>query len=120
MLASGVKDEVLRSRKAEISQTSFLAQNFEDIWLVDSLEEVRALIGFSRINSFGVTDLESMTRLMWKNRPDYRVRNWLPAFRVKGEGILFVFNEEKIRSMEQEQVFSDKVTVLNRRNIVSA
>jgi|TARA_B100002003_G_C14148971_1_gene552571 hypothetical protein len=115
VLASGVKDEVLRSKRAKINEISLLAQNFEDIWLVDSLEEVRALIGFSRINSFGVGDLESMSRLMWKNRPNYRVRNWLPAYRVKGEGILFVFNEEKIRSMEQEPVFSDKVEVLNRR-----
>lgn len=116
VLASGVKEEVLRSKRAEIGNTPLLAQNFEDIFLVDSLEEIRALIGFSRIHSFsGTGDLESMARLMWKDRPVSRVRKWLPAYRVKGEGILFLLKEEKIRRMEQESVFSDKVTVLNRR-----
>ena len=116
VLASEVKEEVLRSKRTEISNTPLLAKNFYDIYLVDSLEEIRALIGFTRIHSFsGAGDFKSMARLMWKDRPGPRVRNWLPAYRVKGEGILFLLKEEKIGTMEQESVFSDKVAVLNHR-----
>ncbi len=116
VLASGVQDEVLRSKITETSNTSLLAENFEDIFLVDSLEEIRALVGFSRIHSFAMEgDFGSMMKLMWKNRPKSGFKSWLPACRVKGEGILFVFKEEKIRSMEEEPGFSNKVAVLNHR-----
>jgi len=117
VLTSGCNEEVLRSKEVDLLVSDpLLNQNFENIWLVHSLEEIRALIGFSRIDS-GEEDLNTMRALLWKERPSSRVQDWLPAYRVKGEGIVFVFKEDKIRAMGQgSNVFSDKIRQLNDRS----
>ena len=76
---------------------------FAQVVLVERLREVRALVGFTRIQSPGdfVDSGEILT--------DYRVhlsRNnprWVPASEVKGEGIFIQFQETILQNWEQSQ-----------------
>lgn len=76
---------------------------FSQVVLVERLREVRALVGFTRIQSPG--DFLDSGEIL----TDYRVdlsRNkpkWVPASEVKGEGIFIQFKEEILQSWEQSQ-----------------
>lgn len=73
---------------------------FEKICLVDRLREVRALMGFTRIESKGdfvdveYTQDKRMTPLS-RNPPE-----WLPVSEVRGEGIFIRFREEMMQKWE--------------------
>lgn len=60
--------------------------------LVQQLREVRALIGFSRIESTGDLGEENVKRVPLTRKPP----QWVPASEVLGEGIFIEFNEEEI------------------------
>ena len=73
---------------------------FKKIVLVPKLREVRALIGFTRIQSPGeLGDLENQTEqsLAPISR---KAPKWIPATEIKGEGIFLEFEEELIRTWE--------------------
>ena len=66
--------------------------------LARKLLEVRALVGFTRIDSAGaVTDdgLSPSVAQIFRHRPD-----WLPAVEVRGEGIFIELDEEAITAWE--------------------
>lgn len=73
---------------------------FERIVLVEKLREVKALIGFTRIQS--PNDLDDNQQ----SPQDYQVSlsrekpTWVPATEVKGEGIFLQFNEDKLQEWE--------------------
>jgi hypothetical protein len=91
---------------------------FEDTVLVERIREVRALIGFTRIESNSdfaeattLKDDERLTRLC-RESP-----KWLPASEVRGEGIFIRIKEEslltwqsnsKVMALEQEFLESHK------------
>jgi hypothetical protein len=73
---------------------------FKKTVLVPKLREVRALIGFTRIQSPGeLGDLENQTEqtLAPISR---KAPKWIPATEIKGEGIFLEFEEELIRTWE--------------------
>ena len=67
--------------------------------LARKLLEVRALVGFTRVDSAGAsTDdggLRPTLAPLYRNRPD-----WLPAVEVRGEGVFIELDEEAVASWE--------------------
>jgi len=69
---------------------------FSQIVLIERLREVRALAGFTRIDSPGEmaeTDEEEIKTISPISR---RPPKWIPAIEVRGEGIFLQFNEDEI------------------------
>lgn len=71
-------------------------KHFEKVVLVERLREVRALIGFTRIESPGDYDTpfqvpEDRLAPLSRNPP-----TWVPATDIRGEGIFFEFSESAI------------------------
>lgn len=79
---------------------------FDKVVLVERLREVRALVGFTRIQSPG--DFDDAGAIPAEHRAPIS-RNaplWAPASEVKGEGIFLQFEESGLRNWEnQAQVY---------------
>jgi MrfA Zn-binding domain len=90
---------------------------FEDVLLVERIREVRALLGFTRVESnadFAEATILVDGRLTRLSRESSR---WLPASEVRGEGIFLRIREEvllnwqskaEVRQLEQEFFDSHK------------
>jgi hypothetical protein len=89
--------------KAELFlEAGNVPEGFEDviscIVLARKLLEVRALVGFTRIDAAGIgTDdsLQAEIAPIYRNRP-----SWLPAVEVRGEGIFIELNEQAVTNWE--------------------
>jgi hypothetical protein len=82
-------------------------QYFDKVVLVERLREVRALVGFTRIESPGdFADTGEIPDNHWAaiSRHD---PTWVPAAEVKGEGIFLQFNESAITAWEKKKVVKD-------------
>lgn len=68
----------------------------EQVMLVERLREVRAMVGFTRLDAVGeLTDPDLSVFI--KPAPLVRqTAEWVPASEVRGEGIFIQFNEERI------------------------
>lgn len=74
------------------------AKYFEKIVLAERLREVRALVGFTRIESPGDYDNpaafpENQRAKLCRTRP-----TWVPASEIRGEGLFFHFKEDVIEN----------------------
>ncbi|MHC5739782.1 DrmB family protein [Nostoc sp.] len=80
---------------------------FSQVVLVERLREVRALIGFTRIQSPG--DFIDSGEILTEHRvPLSRSKpKWVPASEVKGEGIFIQFKETTLHQWEQNQLLQD-------------
>ena len=77
---------------------------FEDTVLVERIREVRALLGFTRIESNA--DFAEPTRSSDDRRMSPLTREpprWLPAAEVRGEGIFLRLREDRIQRWESAQ-----------------
>jgi hypothetical protein len=76
----------------------------ERVVCLTRMTETRVQDGFTRYNPTPVSPMEGF-ELMWGhlNRDDA----WLPAYRAYGEGILFLFNSEKLSNCDHTSVASD-------------
>jgi hypothetical protein len=82
-----------RSRKGTVPDGFHL----ESVVLVEKLREVRALVGFSRIDAPDPEQPEAVSSIRpWNNRP-----NWLPGAELRGEGLFFQVDEERLQRWEQ-------------------
>lgn len=94
--ASNTPDFELDSVKAPQEYKEY----FEKVVLVEKMREVRALIGFTRIES-PYDHQEAEESIEWapisRNLP-----KWVPASEIRGEGIFIQFNESTIQKWEQE------------------
>lgn len=84
----------LRAVPPPPSASSFVKQ----VVLVERLREVTALVGFTRIDSWGEQedpemDIPTATAPLARNSP-----TWVPATEVRGEGIFIQFDEERVRA----------------------
>lgn len=71
---------------------------------VTKLKETIALTGFNRLTTnedSGRGKIEKGKKLLFKN-PYLQENNWLPAYKVYGEGIFFTLNVEKLITWEQK------------------
>jgi hypothetical protein len=81
----------------EVSPPEGYRHFFEKVVLVERLREVRALIGFTRIESPGDYDTAFQVprdRLAPLSRVSPK---WVPASEIRGEGIFFQFNETAVK-----------------------
>lgn len=76
---------------------------FEKVILVEKLREVRALIGFTRIQSPGdFTDTGEVPKEF--QAPLSRQKpTWIPAMEVRGEGIFLQFKESTLQTWENQE-----------------
>lgn len=83
-------------RLKEVKPPKRYSQYFDKIVLAERLREVRALIGFTRIESPG--DYENPAEFPQGQRMAIsRAKpKWVPANEIRGEGIFFQFNEDEI------------------------
>jgi len=108
-------DESLRATDYQIKKVSTPSRYkslISNVVLVERLREVKALAGFTRIdspNDLEEADEEQRIDAAPLSRSNV---NWLPAVEVRGEGIFIQFNEDKIQNWlnmpsvrEQEQSF---------------
>jgi hypothetical protein len=73
------------------------AKYFEKVVLVEKLREVRALIGFTRIESPRDFDSPFDVPPERRMRLSRREPTWIPASETRGEGIFFQFSEKVIQ-----------------------
>ncbi|NMB18363.1 MAG: DUF1998 domain-containing protein [Erysipelothrix sp.] len=89
------------SSNAEVDD---ITNKFTLINRVTKLKETIALTGFNRLTTnddeSGRGKVERGKKLLFKN-PDLQENNWLPAYKVYGEGIFFTLSVEKLIAWEQ-------------------
>ncbi len=93
----------------EVPPPEGFKQFFEKVVLVEKLREVRALIGFTRIESPGDYDTAFQVpkdRLAPLSRA---APKWVPASEIRGEGIFFQFNETAIKKWTSRVKAHDNV-----------
>ncbi len=79
----------------------------DQVVLAERLREVRALIGFTRIESPGdLADVEDFPRdrIAPLSR---KAPSWVPASEVRGEGVFLQFDEDAIQAWEAGQALQD-------------
>ena len=87
------RDFRLRSVEPPKGYTQF----FEKIVLAERLREVRALVGFTRIQSLRDFDPPSESTDIKRAPLSRRQPTWVPASETRGEGIFFQFSESAIK-----------------------
>ena len=84
-------------RLREVAVPEGFEEELERVMLVERLREVRALIGFTRIDSPGELE-ESPQAATGRRAPISRsAPAWVPATQVRGEGIFLQFHEKAIQ-----------------------
>jgi hypothetical protein len=73
------------------------AKYFEKIVLVERLREVRALVGFTRIESPSDYDHPAAFPVNQRARLSRTQPTWVPASEIRGEGLFFQFKEDLIQ-----------------------
>ncbi|TGN73464.1 DUF1998 domain-containing protein [Bradyrhizobium yuanmingense] len=83
------------------SVPNFVSHKIARITLVRKLSEVRALLGFTRVDHLGgLQDDEETARLIMPVYQRDRRPVWLPATEVRGEGLLIELNEAALQDWE--------------------
>ena len=85
-------------RLREVRSPRRFAKYFEKVVLAERLREVRALVGFTRIESPGDYENpaefpEAQRMKIARGKP-----SWVPANEIRGEGIFFQFSETEIQN----------------------
>lgn len=83
--------------REEMNISEYGLAGVEKVVLVKKLREVRALVGFSRLQPVGVSDMESSR---FVNIKEYDT-DWYPGYEVKGEGIFIQFNQDELKRWAQ-------------------
>lgn len=84
----------------------------ESVVLVSRLREVRALVGFSRLESMDYDSNQS--RLVPLSEPK---QTWVPAVEVRGEGIFIKFKEDVIQAWENRAEVKERDARLHQAHI---
>jgi hypothetical protein len=89
---------------------------FELINRVTKLRETVVLTGFNRLiaQESNANQLLKGKQLLFID-PDLPENNWLPAFKVYGEGIFFTLNEEKLNNWQQDQKVLEYFNKISKR-----
>ncbi len=97
----------------------------ENIFLVRSLREIRALVGFTRLRpqetdteliegeEHDVSELVSLT-----DRPNHPA-TWKPAVEVRGEGIFIALDSKKIKSWAENKFVIKRIEQMNKNYEIS-
>jgi hypothetical protein len=85
------------------------AQYFEKIVLAERLREVRALVGFTRIESPSDYDNPAAFPASQRARLSRTQPTWVPASEIRGEGLFFHFKEAVIQNWVKKHKARDDV-----------
>jgi len=85
------------------------AKYFEKIVLAERLREVRALVGFTRIESPSDYDNPAAFPANQRVRLSRTQPFWVPASEIRGEGFFFQFKEDVIQKWVKKAKFLDDV-----------
>lgn len=78
-------------------------KNFIDqVMLVERLREVRAMVGFTRLDAVGELTDPDLSVFIEPVPLTRQATEWVPASEVRGEGIFIRFNERQIAAWERE------------------
>lgn len=83
------------------------AKYFEKVVLAERLREVRALVGFSRIESPSDYDNPAAFPAAQRARLSRKEPTWVPASEIRGEGLFFHFKEDPIRKWVKKNTALD-------------
>jgi hypothetical protein len=92
----GIQKQTPDFRLKSVNPPKSYIDKFSQIVLIERLREVRALVGFTRIDSpgeMGEGDEEEIKAISPISRKNPK---WIPAVEVRGEGIFLQFKEEEI------------------------
>lgn len=110
------KEKDLEIRSVDISAYGdWVSKYFSRILLIDKLRETRALIGFTRIFEEIDISISDMKNLLRAKQPTDETENWLPAYVVFGEGILFAFHERAVAEWERSSGVGERLDRLIQR-----
>jgi len=76
--------------------------------LIHSLREVRAQIGFTRIDGFQTGPEGTVETDFDRVAPLSLEVDWIPSVEIRGEGIFLAFDEAKVREWEARRVVQDR------------
>lgn len=120
-LMENVKSECFNSRDFKIEKIDgkkYKIKEISSVTLVKRLREVRALVGFTRINPpnnymMGMESSDGGSRVIdIKDKED----RWYPAYEVRGEGIFIELNTELIdKWILENDYIKEKVKILEER-----
>jgi hypothetical protein len=82
---------------------------------VPRLREVRALVGFSRLQP--ASEASGPTGIAPLSRGDV---SWLPAIEVRGEGIFLTLNADRLARWEKGKTVMSRCGIIDRRNSLRA
>ena len=85
------------------------AKYFEKVVLAERLREVRALVGFSRIESPSDYDNPAAFPESQRARLSRTQPTWVPASEIRGEGLFFHFKEDPIHKWVKKNTALDGV-----------
>ncbi|WP_164669393.1 DUF1998 domain-containing protein [Virgibacillus doumboii] len=108
------KDFVISDQEVE----NYNIPGIENMVLVNSLRELRALIAFSRVNPLGRDDygVEDESENEGRGIPvKSYTTDWLPAIEVRGEGIFISFNENVLNDWQRNPEVQKRAEIINKR-----
>lgn len=88
------------------------------VTLVKKLREVRALVGFSRIEPSDSNVISGFEEDAPKNFVSIKEKevNWYPAYETRGEGIFLEFDNSKIEEwVENSEAITHRISLVNER-----
>lgn len=106
--AGGDNQEFFVVQKDISEYEAIIQKYFKRICLLHKLRETRALVGFSRLLPEDGRNLQQKKADMALSQ---RIK-WLPAIMVKGEGVFFEFDAEKLETWLQDREVSFRTSLL--------
>ncbi|MFN2136854.1 MAG: DrmB family protein [Candidatus Promineifilaceae bacterium] len=84
------------------------AEYFDQVVLVERMREVRALVGFTRLDAVGELTDPDLAIPIDPAPISRQPPTWVPANEVRGEGIFLQFNERQIEKWLRKEAVADR------------
>lgn len=112
---------------ARHADTLALPSFLDRVVLIQSLKEVRAQVGFTRLEGFSADAEGEFALDGQRTAPLSLSADWIPAVEIRGEGVFIAFNERALRAWEassavqrREQRFREALKIENEgRNVTT-
>jgi len=95
------EDQLMTSLVSRDAYSGAFERYFEAVVLVNKLRETRVLSGFTRIYPENDVPLQEKKNML-RSEQIATDKEWLPAYKVFGEGLLIVFREATLRIWENQ------------------
>ena len=113
LTGNDINSDEFVSKELQINDFIQVGSFFNKISMVKKLSETRAFVGFSRKHpSTETAPYDDLKRMISINP-----QNWLPAVRVKGEGLFLELDMEKVAEWSSNQVVREHIRNLAEKYI---